>query len=204
MPSAKPQRKVLRDNIQGVTKPAIQRLANTAGIVEMSGQVYDEVRLRIKDTMESILKNATAISQYARRKRVQSEDIVEGIRLAKEHTPFLHAILTTGKEGETARCQVYESDHKTTDAIRRIKHYQSQHDCVQISRKAFDRLTREVAQDYKEEATFSANAVGVLQMAIEAYVINLLAAANLAAIHADRKTVMPKDVLLALSLASKA
>lgn len=204
MPSTKLHRKVMRDNIQGVTKPAIQRLANTAGIVEMSGLVYEEVREHIKSTMESVLKNAAFIAEHASRKRVQSEDIVEGIRLAKEHTPFLHAILTTGKEGETARCQVYESDHKTTDALRRIKFYQAQHDCVQISRKAFDRLTREVAQDYRTDLTFSANAVGVLQMAIEAYVVNMLAAANLAAIHADRKTVMPKDVTLALALASKA
>ena len=42
--NAKRHRKVLRDNIQGVTKPAIRRLARRGGVKRISGLVYEETR----------------------------------------------------------------------------------------------------------------------------------------------------------------
>ena len=42
---AKRHRKVLRDNIQGITKPAIRRLARRGGVKRISGLVYEEVRI---------------------------------------------------------------------------------------------------------------------------------------------------------------
>ena len=44
---AKRHRKVLRDNIQGITKPAIRRLARRGGVKRISGLVYEEVRISI-------------------------------------------------------------------------------------------------------------------------------------------------------------
>ena len=41
---AKRHRKVLRDNIQGVTKPAIRRLARRGGVKRISGLIYEETR----------------------------------------------------------------------------------------------------------------------------------------------------------------
>ncbi|KAG7516056.1 histone H4 [Solea senegalensis] len=41
---AKRHRKVLRDNIQGITKPAIRRLARRGGVNSMSGLIYEETR----------------------------------------------------------------------------------------------------------------------------------------------------------------
>ena len=40
---AKRHRKVLRDNIQGITKPAIRRLARRGGVKRISGLIYEEV-----------------------------------------------------------------------------------------------------------------------------------------------------------------
>mgnify|MGYP003345910314 CR=1 FL=1 len=37
---AKRHRKVLRDNIQGITKPAIRRLARRGGVKRISGLIY--------------------------------------------------------------------------------------------------------------------------------------------------------------------
>ena len=42
---AKRHRKVLRDNIQGITKPAIRRLARRGGVKRISGLVYEEVKM---------------------------------------------------------------------------------------------------------------------------------------------------------------
>ena len=41
---AKRHRKILRDNIQGITKPAIRRLARRGGVKRISGLIYEETR----------------------------------------------------------------------------------------------------------------------------------------------------------------
>ena len=40
----KRHRKVLRDNIQGITKPAIRRLARRGGVKRISGLIYKKTR----------------------------------------------------------------------------------------------------------------------------------------------------------------
>jgi hypothetical protein len=51
--------KVLRDNIQGITKPAIRRLARRGGVKRISGLIYEETRGVLKVFLE---KRATIIS----------------------------------------------------------------------------------------------------------------------------------------------
>ncbi|KAA3678104.1 histone H4 [Paragonimus westermani] len=41
---ARRHRKVLRDNIQGITKPAIRRLARCGSVKRISGLIYEETR----------------------------------------------------------------------------------------------------------------------------------------------------------------
>ncbi|MCD7452910.1 hypothetical protein HAX54_018585 [Datura stramonium] len=48
---AKRHRKVLRDNIQGITKPAIRRLARRGGVKRISGLIYEETRGVLKDIL---------------------------------------------------------------------------------------------------------------------------------------------------------
>ena len=47
---AKRHRKVLRDNIQGITKPAIRRLARRGGVKRISGLIYEEIRARSRSS----------------------------------------------------------------------------------------------------------------------------------------------------------
>merc|ERR1711890_164682 len=49
---AKRHRKVLRDNIQGITKPAIRRLARRGGAKRISGLIYEETRGVLKVFLE--------------------------------------------------------------------------------------------------------------------------------------------------------
>ena len=53
---AKRHRKVLRDNIQGITKPAIRRLARRGGVKRISGLIYEETRgvLKVSNTTFSV------------------------------------------------------------------------------------------------------------------------------------------------------
>ena len=51
---AKRHRKVLRDNIQGITKPAIRRLARKGGVKRISGLIYEETRGVLKVFLEKM------------------------------------------------------------------------------------------------------------------------------------------------------
>ena len=52
----KRHRKVIRENIQGITKPAIRRLARRGGVKRLSGLIYDETRNVLKVFLEGIVR----------------------------------------------------------------------------------------------------------------------------------------------------
>jgi len=83
-----------------------------------------------------------------------------------------------------------------TVALREIRRYQKTTDLL-IKKAPFQRLVREVAQDYKADLRFQSSAVMALQEASEAYLVGLFEDTNLCAIHARRVTIMPKDMQLA-------
>lgn len=83
-----------------------------------------------------------------------------------------------------------------TVALREIRKYQQTHGLL-LRRLPFQRLVREIAQDYKNELRFQATAMLALQEASEAYLVGLFEDTNLCAIHAKRVTITPKDMQLA-------
>ncbi|CAK9154555.1 unnamed protein product, partial [Ilex paraguariensis] len=66
-----------------------------------------------------------------------------------------------------------------------------------IRKLPFQRLVREIAQDFKTDLRFQSSAVAALQEAAEAYLVGCFEDTNLCAIHAKRVTIMPKDMQLA-------
>ena len=83
-----------------------------------------------------------------------------------------------------------------TVALREIRKYQKSTDLL-IRKAPFQKLVREIVQDFRLDLRFQSTAVLALQEASEAYLIGLLEDTNLCAIHAKRVTIMPRDVLLA-------
>ncbi len=77
---AKRHRKVLRDNIQGITKPAIRRLARRGGVKRISGLVYEETRTVLKEFLEDVIRDAVTYTEYARRKTVTAMDVVYALK----------------------------------------------------------------------------------------------------------------------------
>lgn len=73
-------RKVLKDNIKGITKPAIRRLARRGGVKRISGLVYEEVREVLKDFLINIIKDAVTYTEHARRKTVTAMDVVFALK----------------------------------------------------------------------------------------------------------------------------
>ncbi|KAI3943866.1 hypothetical protein MKW92_021115 [Papaver armeniacum] len=83
-----------------------------------------------------------------------------------------------------------------TVALREIRKYQKSTELL-IRKLPFQRLVREIAQEFKTDLRFQSHAVLALQEASEAYLVGLFEDTNLCAIHAKRVTIMPKDIQLA-------
>ena len=83
-----------------------------------------------------------------------------------------------------------------TVALMDIRHFQKT-SALLIRKLPFQRLVREIAQDFKTDLRFQSAAILCLQETAEAYLVRLFDDANLCAIHARRVTIMPKDILLA-------
>ena len=83
-----------------------------------------------------------------------------------------------------------------TVALREIRRYQKSTDLL-IRKLPFQRLVREIAQDFKNDLRFQGSAILALQEASESYLVSLFEDTNLCAIHAKRVTIMPKDIQLA-------
>ena len=83
-----------------------------------------------------------------------------------------------------------------TAALREIRKFQKSTDLL-IRKLPFQRMVREIAQDFKTDLRFQSQAVLALQEASEAYLVGLFEDSNLCAIHAKRVTIMPKDIQLA-------
>jgi len=83
-----------------------------------------------------------------------------------------------------------------TVALREIRKYQKSTE-VLIRKLPFQRVVREIAQDFKSDLRWHDSALMALQEASEAYLVGLFEDANLCAIHAKRVTIFPKDIQLA-------
>nr|XP_059879796.1 uncharacterized protein LOC132432957 [Delphinus delphis] len=276
---AKRHRKVLRDNIQGITKPAIRRLARRGGVKRISGLIYEETRGVLKVFLENVIRDAVTYTEHAKRKTVTAMDVVyalkrqgrtlygfgaqsspdrssvgfvrdtlgpsEGVpkcrpiavlsRKTRSPPSFLRfhiaklfmtaltvrpKVMARTKQtarkstgGKAPRKQLatkaarksapatggVKKPHRYrpgTVALREIRRYQKSTELL-IRKLPFQRLVREIAQDFKTDLRFQSSAVMALQEACEAYLVGLFEDTNLCAIHAKRVTIMPKDIQLA-------
>ncbi|KAG5980207.1 Histone H4 [Claviceps digitariae] len=77
---AKRHRKILRDTIQGITKPAIRRLARRGGVKRISAGIYDETRTALKERLEAVLRLCVMYVEYRQAKTVTVHDVIYALR----------------------------------------------------------------------------------------------------------------------------
>ncbi|XP_045673248.1 uncharacterized protein LOC123804811 isoform X2 [Phyllostomus hastatus] len=204
---AKRHRKVLRDNIQGITKPAIRRLARRGGVKRISGLIYEETRGVLKVFLENVIRDAVTYTEHAKRKTVTAMDVVYALkRQGRTLYGFVHAryrrVMARTKQtarkstgGKAPRKQLatkaarksapatggVKKPHRYrpgTVALREIRRYQKSTELL-IRKLPFQRLVREIAQDFKTDLRFQSSAVMALQEACEAYLVGLFEDTNL-------------------------
>ncbi|XP_057643346.1 uncharacterized protein LOC130885664 [Chionomys nivalis] len=216
---AKRHRKVLRDNIQGITKPAIRRLARRGGVKRISGLIYEETRGVLKVFLENVIRDAVTYTEHAKRKTVTAMDVVYALKRQGRREPVAaHSssrFFTMARTKQTARKSTggkaprkqlatkaarksapatggVKKPHRYrpgTVALREIRRYQKSTELL-IRKLPFQRLVREIAQDFKTDLRFQSSAVMALQEASEAYLVGLFEDTNLCAIHAKRPITM--------------
>ena len=77
---AKRFRKGAKGNIEGITKPAIRRLARRGGVKRISGTIYQESRGVIKSFLSNVIKDAVTYTEYSKRKTVTALDVVYALK----------------------------------------------------------------------------------------------------------------------------
>lgn len=74
------QRRVVKETILGITKPAIRRLARRGGVKRISSLIYEETRNVLKSFLENVVRDAVTYTEHAKRKTVTSLDVVYSLK----------------------------------------------------------------------------------------------------------------------------
>ncbi|UPK97457.1 hypothetical protein LCI18_008392 [Fusarium solani-melongenae] len=80
LPGTKRHRKILKDSILGVTKPAIRRLARRGGVKRISADIYDESRKVLKIFLENVIRDCVIYVEYRNAKTVTINDVIHSLR----------------------------------------------------------------------------------------------------------------------------
>ena len=100
---AKRHRKILRDNIQGITKPAIRRLARRGGVKRISGLIYEETRGVLKIFLENVCRLClVAFLTFAHLSPCRSSVIRSRIPSMLSERPLLLLMSSTLSNGQDA------------------------------------------------------------------------------------------------------
>lgn len=73
-------RNILRDNLKGISKNDIKRLARKGGVKRIDGLIYDEIRCALKKFLKNVIKDSITYSEHVRRKTVTTIDILYALK----------------------------------------------------------------------------------------------------------------------------
>ena len=205
-----------------ITNDINQPLNITDTSLQITENDLSTVRFLFFDLVELSQKLMVKLKLYCNDNRIASEQIVGQIiteyeqRRAKQTDDELRQMIANDaakqkqleeKRKEKEQQQQKEKEAKQNEASRRktrtlpkflkeIEKYQNSTELL-IRKLPFQRLVREIANDFKQDIRFQSTAILALQEAVEAYIVGLYEHANLSAIHAKRVTIKPKDIQLA-------
>ena len=73
-------RKTQKSTIEGITKPAIRRLARRGGVKRISSFIYDDTRSVLRNFLENVVRDSITYTEHARRKTVTALDVVYALK----------------------------------------------------------------------------------------------------------------------------
>lgn len=184
--------------MNGLTKPSVQRLLRKAGVKSASAITYEETLGVFSRMLDSILKRVVVFVEHERRRTAMPSDVKRAVESITGLGLLVHdETVTRCTARHTTASKTGRRTRKGIGALRNIRFYQRQSDCVYFPKTAFYRLVKDRVNT---DLRWNKVALDHLQLFLESHVVHLLAKANLAAIHASRETVTPKDIQLAVRL----
>ena len=158
--------------IQGITKPALLRMAHRMGIVRLSGVCYEECRGTILEYMREFLPRVVIHTEHNRKKTISVDHVYAAMSPNK--------VLLTTKDIKACK------DKK--DAIQT---------CITFPKASFEKLTRAVVEEYKKDLRIQNEAALLIQYYVEMYMLKLFGIALKLVRHDHRLTVEPRDLSMA-------
>ena len=80
-----PKKDLTKDNIRGVSKGAIRRMAYRGGIRRISGIMYEETRGLLKKFVENIVRDSVTYCEHSKRTTVTVLDVLYALRKRNKH-----------------------------------------------------------------------------------------------------------------------
>jgi histone H3/H4 len=201
--------KKVRSTIDGLTEPAIRRMARKAGVGRISSSVYDYTRGTIKFISEKIARAAVNSMKFNGRKTIKDEDIVAAVHFVYNDEVYFPPNFSAegcdvykggkGKKIES-KAEAKKKPHKWksgTVVLREIRYYQKGPDCANFPKLSFARFFRKICMDFVDEVRFSRSAMALAQVFIEKKIILLFDNAYRIALVSDSITLMPKHLNVA-------
>jgi len=152
---------------------------------------------RTKQTARKSIGGKAPRKQLATKSAFANKTVYAGNGLLLNSTPARMSAPGTGGVKKPHRYR------PGTVALREIRKYQKSTELL-MRKLPFQRLVREIAQDFRADLRFQSTAILALQEASEAYLVGLFEDTNLCAIHAKRVTIQPKDMQLARRIRGEA
>lgn len=180
----------LRDNIYGISEDSMHRLANKAGAIRVSKDIYPELKAIIIDYLNNLLKAVGEYVSYNKKKIVTEEHVKLAIELMGSKSYFAFV-------GDSMKkCPVSQKVRLET----KIREYQNQIDCLTFSKLPVRRIIREVAQDYIIEAKFSENSLIYIQANLEDVLLKILVVAIKIMHNSKHTTLDENSIKLAIDI----
>lgn len=164
--------KIYRDNIYRIKDPYIQRLAKAATPLHLSSDIYEIVRTEIFTILTKWVEQVFIYTSTIGRRMI-------GFGTTLAVIPHKYYALA-----EEARCR---TNDKTPH-------------CLTIPNRPFKDLLMEVLQQFTSNMRIRPDAVYALQYSLEQYIVDLFELTNKIALNAGRKTILAKDVRLAIDI----
>ena len=80
-------RRVLRDNLNGISKADIRRLARRGGVKRLAADIYPETREVLRNYLRRIIRTSVVYAEHATRKTVSVYDVIHALKY-EGHTLF--------------------------------------------------------------------------------------------------------------------
>lgn len=78
--AAKRHKKTFRNEIKGISKPALRRLARRAGVKRISAAVYEDARSVVRSFIESVVYYSLLYRETYGRRTVSLKDVVNALK----------------------------------------------------------------------------------------------------------------------------